>query len=332
MTVAECIQHLIGPSISQPVVPIASAFAPANIALVKYWGKRDVALNLPVTSSLSISLGEEGSATTVSVADGNADQVTLNSCKVNNSTEFAQRLVTYLDAFRPHKHFYFNIETTSTLPIAAGLASSASGYAALVLALNQFFGWQLDKRRLSILARLGSGSASRSLWPGFVYWQAGDRADGLDCHAAPIDVVWPDLRVGLIIVCDAQKPLSSRLAMQRSQQTSPFYAAWPEQVKTDTQSMQQAIEGQDFQRLGEVAEHNALAMHAILATARPPIVLSQPSTLAIMHQVWALRKEGVSVYFTQDAGPNIKLLFLKQNLRVVRRVFKDMRVVLPFSN
>ena len=164
-----------------------------------------------------------------------------------------------------------------------------------------------------MLARLGSGSAARSLWPGFVLWHRGERDDGMDSYADPLETVWPELRIGLLIEHSEAKAVSSRDAMNRTTQTSPFYKEWPTIVERDLQTMQAAIECKDFELLGETAERNALAMHATMMAAHPPVLYWQTSTVATIHQVWQLRDQGVPVYFTQDAGANLKLLYLEND-------------------
>ena len=189
--------------------PVA-VYAPANIALVKYWGKRDEALNLPVTGSLSISLGPLGSHVELARAAGAADAVWLNGKELPADSSFARRASAYLDLFRPAADFFFALQARNTVPTAAGFASSASGFAALAKAADALFGWGLAPRELSILARLGSGSAARSLADGFVEWHAGTTADGMDSYAERLDAEWPELRVGAVVLCAAEKPVGSR--------------------------------------------------------------------------------------------------------------------------
>ena len=165
----------------------AQTYAPANIALVKYWGKRDEALNLPVTGSLSISLGPLGSHVELARGAGAADAVWLNGKSLPVDSSFAQRASAYLDLFRPAPDFVFELKARNTVPTAAGFASSASGFAALAKAVDGLFGWGLGTRELSILARLGSGSAARSLEEGFVEWRAGTAADGMDSFAERLE-------------------------------------------------------------------------------------------------------------------------------------------------
>jgi len=206
----------------------ATAYAPTNIALCKYWGKRDLELNLPVTSSLSVALAGKGSKTTIEIHPPPTDLIILNNQQLSNQTSFVKRLQTYLDLFRPTQHTHFKITIDCNIPIAAGLASSACGFASMILALNNLFDWQLTTTELSLLARLGSGSACRSLWHGFVLWQRGELDNGMDSVAKPLDQQWPELRIGLLLVNQHKKSISSRDAMLQTVNTSPLYATWPE--------------------------------------------------------------------------------------------------------
>ncbi len=308
-----------------------TAFACSNIALVKYWGKRQKELNLPVTSSLSISLQDRGSQTSLRCQLGSDDLYVVNGYTLDVSSAFARRVKAFLDLFRPSHEHGFYLETDNSVPLAAGLASSASGYAALVLALNELFQWQLDKKSLSIIARMGSGSASRSLWHGFVEWHRGNDEYGLDSYAAPLSHVWPELRLGLLLLNTGVKAIPSRQAMSITQVTSPFYSSWPTLVEKDLTTLKQALDEKDFNLMASTAEANALAMHACMHAARPPINYWLPETLATMQQVWQLRDQGMHVYFTQDAGPNLKLLFLHSDEPILRQYFPEMQVVVPFA-
>lgn len=327
-----------------------SAFAPSNIALAKYWGKRDTELNLPNTSSLSISLGELGTETKLTCAhsvasdggsggsDGGSggsaggDRVFLNGTEVALSDPFAKRLINFLDLFRGKTagEHPLVIETTNTVPTSAGLASSASGFAALTKAIDAYFRLGLSRRVLSALARIGSGSASRSLYNGFVIWHRGRNSDGMDSFAEPISVTWPDLRVGLLVVSSEKKPIDSRTAMNRTVDTSQLYKNWPVQVERDLGTLREAILGNDFTTLARVAEHNAMSMHATMLSAWPPITYFEPETLQALKKVWQLRADGVEVYVTMDAGPNLKLLFESASQADVEKVFPNLQVVSPF--
>ncbi|MBV9576805.1 MAG: hypothetical protein JO149_09300, partial [Gammaproteobacteria bacterium] len=162
------------------------AFAPTNIALCKYWGKRDIELNLPVTPSLSVALPDKGAMTTLTVHDKPTDTLILNGKELAPQSEFVERVNNYLDLFRPEKDWHLQIDINMNIPVAAGLASSACGFASLISAMNDLFDWKLSARYLSILARLGSGSACRSLWNGFVEWHVGTQPDGMDSYGEPL--------------------------------------------------------------------------------------------------------------------------------------------------
>ena len=302
----------------------AEAFAPSNIALCKYWGKRDIELNLPVTSSLSISLGKLGSCCSLSFCD-KQDRVILNGEKLEYDSTFVVRLSQYLDLFRREKHRHYHVETTNTIPTAAGFASSASGFASIVLALNKLHGWNLTKQKLSILARLGSGSASRSLWQGFVEWHAGSDEQGMDSFAEPLEhSAWPELKIGLLVLEAGEKEIGSRAAMQRTVETSQLYKSWPDKVKQDMQKLKKSIIDKDFDQLGSTAESNALAMHATMMAAQPPVLYWLPQSVTTMKKVWQCRHEGLPLYFTMDAGPNIKLLFLEKDKDTILSKFPSL--------
>lgn len=308
--------------------------APVNIALSKYWGKRDTVLNLPTNSSVSISLPGLGTSTEISLLaeSNNFDQVSLNGKSLETSHPFAKRVSDFLNHFRATPETTFNVVTINSVPTAAGLASSASGYAALVLALDDLFAWQLTPKNLSLLARLGSGSASRSVFNGFSIWHQGYQQDGLDSFAEQIETQWPEFCVGLLEIDVKQKPVSSTQGMQNTVETCELYQAWPKQANADVQTVLQAIKDRDFSLLGKTAEHNALTMHATMIATWPPIVYWQPESVKAMHTVWQLREQGVDVYFTMDAGPNLKLLFLETQKPAIKQAFRDIKILEPFKD
>jgi diphosphomevalonate decarboxylase len=308
----------------------ACSFAPVNIALCKYWGKRDAELNLPNTSSLSVTLAPLGTNTTISLID-QADVVLLNCREQQASTPFSRKLVAFLDLFRTKENFYYLVDTENNIPTAAGLASSASGFAALVKALDQLHGWNLSTIELSILARLGSGSACRSIEEGFVEWQAGTRPDGMDSYGILLPERWPDLRLGVLTISTQEKAISSRQAMSITAATSTLYESWPRQVSKDMVSLKKAIAEQNFDLFGETAERNALAMHATMLSSWPPVFYWLSQTVEIAQKIWKLREEGLPLFFTMDAGPNIKLLFLQKNQQEIESQFKDVKVITPFN-
>lgn len=326
-------ESVINAYLPTTVTPVADSsdtqFAPSNIALCKYWGKRDVELNLPVNSSLSVSLAHLGSRTKVSVSD--SDQVWLNGAQVAAGDKFARKVIAFIDLFRRGTDHCVRVETENNIPTAAGLASSASGFAALMLAIDQFYGLNLEPSVLSAFARMGSGSASRSLYEGFVEWQMGIREDGMDSFALPLDVRWPQLRIGLLKVDTGEKAIDSRAGMNRTVDTAHLYQSWPLQAAADLERLHQAIADQSFTCLGETAEQNALSMHATMIASWPPLLYWQPDSVAAMQTVWQARAEGLELYFTMDAGPNLKLLFTADAETAVNQRFPGLEVIRPFG-
>jgi diphosphomevalonate decarboxylase len=301
----------------EPQKKMGEGRASTNIALIKYWGKKDERLRIPTNSSLSVALPDKSTLTKITLSDKNHNEVILNGKALDVASPFANRLSIYLDYFRSTSTMYFKINTEVNFPVAAGLASSASGFAALVLALNDFFAWQLTKKELSILARLGSGSACRSLWSGFVEWHAGSKDDGMDSYAEQLDITWPELCAG-VIVCEAKaKKINSTIAMQHTMSTSPFFNDWVSQSNKDLMQIKEAIQAKDFVLMGEIAEANAMMMHASCIAARPAILYWQPETLAIIHKIQALRQQGVPVYLTIDAGANLVLFFIQDEKQAI---------------
>lgn len=337
MDKAAVVQKMLKDYSKEPQNNQGTFFAPSNIALCKYWGKRNAELNLPVTASLSVSLGTFGAKTRVSLIKDNKksmDDVIVNGRKItiDSDTAFILNLTNYLNLFRPTPTTYFQVDTDVNLPIGAGLASSACGYAALIGAMDKLYGWQLPLDTLSLLARLGSGSASRSFWQGFVEWQVGTREDGIDSIGVSLPQVWSELRIGLLILNSEPKPISSRKAMEMTRLTSPFYGEWPKKHAHDFSRLKKAINRYDFVELGEVSESNALAMHAMMLTAYPPILYTEAKTITAMHEIWRARQAGLQLYFTQDAGPNLKLLFLEKDTDAIKKHFPELIIIAPFEN
>lgn len=327
----ELVRNILLNNKPKPQRKEASAFAPSNIALCKYWGKRDDLMNLPHQSSLSISLGNKGAHTKIAVSENAYDQITLNGSIVDGSTLFAKRLIHFLDLFRQEQNIYFNIETVINIPVAAGVASSACGFAALTKALNNLYQWNLSNEKLSILARLGSGSACRSLWHGFVMWQAGVLDNGMDSYGVPLPYQWPELRIGLFIISNKRKSLSSREAMQQSVQHPKIYKEWVIQAEKDFQSIYNAIKRHDFQRFAENVEANAQILHVLIQKTNPNAHYSLSETNKTIQKIKTLRKNGLPLYYTQDAGPNLKLIFLKENVDSVSQHFPNVFIIDPFA-
>lgn len=307
------------------------AYAPANIALAKYWGKRERELNLPNNSSLSISLGTLGTHTTITAIDDAHDILILNGEHIPPNSAFYQKAVTFINLFRRSQPQSLLIDSTNTIPTAAGLASSASGFAALSLALADFWQLELPAAVLSSFARIGSGSAARSLWHGFVKWQKGSAADGSDSIAYPLASDWQDLRIALLEINTAEKAVSSRDGMNHTVASSPLYPSWAATAEQDVASIEQSILEQDFHRLGQTAEANALAMHATMLAARPALLYLQAESFHRIAQIQTLRAQGLPLYFTADAGPNLKLLYQAAHENDILSAFPQAICINPFA-
>lgn len=282
----------------------ATARAFPNIALVKYWGKQDEDLILPVAGSLSLTLDAFPTTTTVSL-DGaaDADVFALNGSAA--SADATGRVTRFLDRVRElaGSETRASVVSTNEAPTGAGLASSASGFAALATAAASAYGLDLDQRDLSRLARRGSGSASRSLVPGLAVWHAGD-----DASSYAETVTGPDMRMVIVTVDTAQKAVSSRAAMRRSALTSPFFPAWISSTEESLAAMLEACAADDFTRVGRITESHALRMHAVIQACDPPIRYLAPASIAIFDAVAALRDMGLEAYSTADAGPNVAVI------------------------
>ena len=284
----------------------ATAIAHPNIALIKYWGKRDLALNLPAVSSLSLTLDGFHTRTTVTWG-APADAMELNGAPA--ADKVAAKALRFLDRLDPDRP-PCRIVSENSFPTGAGLASSASGFAALALAAQAARGAPIDSTELSILARQGSGSACRSLWGGFVVWRRGERPDGLDSHGVPVaDAAW-DLRMVVAVVATEGKAVGSTEGMERSRHTSPLYRTWVDQAEQDVQDGVSAVHDRDIARLGRAMEASTLKMHATMHTADPPLMYWRPESVACLQAVWALRASGTGAWATMDAGPQVKVLCL----------------------
>jgi diphosphomevalonate decarboxylase len=288
----------------------AIAVANTNIALVKYWGKRDAALNLPAVGSLSLTL--EGLTTRTEVRfDGAlaADTLTLDG-KIEAGKPL-ERISRFLDLVRAEAGLSARARVVSAndFPTAAGLASSASAFAALAVAATRAAGLPLDGRALSILARRGSGSAARSIFGGFVEMRKGERADGSDAFAVPLPGAEAmNVRMVIGVASEGPKETLSTDGMTHTAETSPFYADWVATSPGDLAEARRAIDAGDLEALGVVAERSALTMHASAMAARPAVIYFRGVTIEGQRAVAALRRAGVPAWFTCDAGPHPKVL------------------------
>jgi len=285
-----------------------TARANVNVALIKYWGKRDPALNLPATGSISLTIDGLRVETSCAFGAEPADQCVIDGDA--DAGDDAARVLHFVDLVRAEARIdaRARVRTTSSVPKGIGLASSAAAFASIAVAASRAAGLRLEPPALSALARRGSGSAARSIFGGFVEWHRGERADGRDSIAEPLlgPAEW-DLRLVVAVTSLERKAVSSRDGMQRAA-SSPLYPAWVETAERDLAEARRAIAARDLDAVGQVAEHSAFKMHAIGLAARPPLLYWRGTTLDCVHRVWALREEGTRGYVTIDAGPQVKVL------------------------
>jgi diphosphomevalonate decarboxylase len=284
----------------------ATAVAHPNIALVKYWGKADVARNQPAVGSISVTLDTLTTTTCVRFDETLAgDSFTLGGEPA--SAPRSERVHGCLELFR-HRRAGLPpaaVMSANSFPTAAGLASSASGFAALVTAVNGALDEPLDPDELADIARRCSGSAPRSLFGGFVELVPGTGTAATRSILAKD--AWP-LEVVIAVTSTAVKTVGSTEGMELTRTTSSFYRAWVEASAGDLTAARSAITSRDFEALAEVAEASCLKMHAVAMAARPGLVYWNGATVDCLHLVRALRKEGAAVFFTIDAGPQLKAI------------------------
>ena len=298
------------------------ARAYTNIALIKYWGKKNEELILPMNNSLSLTLDAFYTETEVIFSDSYmVDEFYLDGTLQDEKA--TKKVSQFLDLFRKEAGLSLKASVISQnfVPTAAGLASSASGLAALAGACNTALKLGLDDLSLSRFARRGSGSACRSIFGGFVEWEKGH--DDLSSYAKPVpsDSFEDDLAMVFVLINDQKKELSSRNGMRRTVETSSFYQGWLDSVEGDLYQLKQAIKTKDFQLLGETMERNGLKMHGTTLAAQPPFTYWSPDSLKAMDAVRQLRKQGIPCYFTMDAGPNVKVLVENSHLSEVQETF-----------
>jgi diphosphomevalonate decarboxylase len=303
---------------------IVRARACANIALAKYWGKSDVEHNLPAVPSVSLTLDGLVTRTEVALRDGLArDRVALDG-RLATEGERA-RVVRVLDRVRAlaGDGRYAEVLSQNHFPTAAGLASSASGFAALAGASLRAYGVDASAAEISSLARAASASAARSVYEGFVELPAGTPGQA-SLAARPLHPAahW-DVRLIVCVTADAPKKIGSTEGMERSRRTSPFYEAWVDAAPALAAEIVAGIARRDLDAVGLAMEQSTMAFHGCALASSPSVVYLAPATLAVLAEVRALRDAGVAAYATMDAGPNVKVLCLAEEEARVRRHLRD---------
>lgn len=285
----------------------ATAIAPANIAFIKYWGKADEAFRLPLNSSISMNLSETYTLTTVEFTTDLAhDEVRL--LDGDFSEKEIERIIKSLNFIRrkANANSFARVATKNTFPKGAGAAASASGFAALTVGAFAALGINLSEKELTIVARMGSGSACRSIPDGFVEWNMGESSDSSYAYSLYPHTYW-DLRDVLVIVDYKMKKVSTTEG-QTGVKTSPFWRDRVRGIPEKIEKTKVALKEKDFRGLGELIEEDCLDMHHVMQTQNPPLFYWNNATKTIMEAVVGWRKQGLPVYFTIDAGPNVHLI------------------------
>ncbi len=282
----------------------AIARAHANIALIKYWGKADVRRNLPAVPSLSLTLDGLLTQTEVELdASLVADQVYLDGQELSGLPY--QRVKQLLDNLRvlAEVHTPMRVTSHNHFPTAAGLASSASGFAALVVAAGHALDLGLSAEQQSAFARAASASAGRSIFGGWVELLAGADSARQVAPGSHLDV-----EMLVAVTRRGPKQVASTRGMQHTLETSPYYPAWVGAAPAVFDRGKGALLARDLGALGRAMEHSTLLMHASMLAADPAIIYFAPPTIAILERVRELRAAGTEAYFTMDAGPHVKVL------------------------
>ncbi|GAB1472194.1 diphosphomevalonate decarboxylase [Chloroflexota bacterium] len=299
----------------------AQAFS--NIAFIKYWGNRDNPLRLPVNGSISMNLDGLFTRTTVNFsASSPADKLILNSASINGKG--LDRVSNILNLVRKLAQINNKAEVTSenNFPSGAGIASSAAAFAALTVAASKAAGLDLSERELSVLARRGSGSASRSIPAGFVEWKMGAaESDSYAFSIAPVEH-W-NLTDCVAIVSAAHKKTGSTEGHAIAG-TSPLQAARVADAPRRLEICRNAILKKDFEAFANIIEHDSDMMHAVMMTSNPPLMYWQSATLEIFHQVRAWRAGGLPVGYTVDAGANVHVLCLGEYKDEVEKRLREL--------
>lgn len=283
------------------------AIAHPNFALIKYWGKSDASNNLPDMSSISITIDTLFSTAKVSYDSTLKKDLWILNDIEQESLGQIKPTMNYLKSFKPAKDFCV-IESTNNFPTAAGLASSASGVASIVVAINELFNLNLSEKELINAAILGSGSAPRSLYSGFVYLNK----KNYSCETILDSNQWP-LKIIICQTSSDRKLVSSRDGMRISKSTSSYYKDWVNDQDNDIKKALKAIKMKDFDLLGEVSEDNCKKMHKVMETSSPPLIYRNATSHLCIQKIEEMKVNGIGIFHTIDAGPQVKIICKAQH-------------------
>ncbi len=286
----------------------STAIAHSNTALIKYWGKRDEKLIIPMNNSISFTTDALTTTTTVDFSEEfTEDSFLLNGLEQTGKP--LKRVVEHLNLIREisKTKVKAKVHSQNNFPTAAGLASSASGFAALTSAAINAVDLKLDNKELSMISRRGSGSSCRSFFGGYVEWIAMDEMN--ESYAVQLaDENWFDIRDIVVVLKAPERKMNTREAMKLSIKTSPFFKSRLETIDTSLAQIRLAIKEKDFISLGSTAEMDCLSMHSVAITSNPSQIFWTPDTVKVMHFVENLREEKIDAYYTIDTGANLHIL------------------------
>ena len=294
-----------------------TAKAPANIAFIKYWGKKNPKLRLPLSNSVSMNLSNVFTTTTVEFSPQlKKDQIIMD--KEHLSIDEAERIIKHLDLIREKAKIPFKakVKTKNNFPKGTGTSSSASGFAALTLAGCKAAGLNLNEKELSIIARLGSGSACRSIPDGFVEWQKGNSSKTSFAKTIYLTKYW-QLADIVVIVSQEKKKISSSQGHAKAE-SSPFLNQRIENLPKKIKRLKLALKAKNFSTLGQIIEEEAINMHAVMMTSSPAIFYWLPKTLEIILAIKEWRDQGLESYFTIDAGPIVHIICEKKDVLKIK--------------
>ena len=308
----------------------------ANIAIVKYWGKKDAKKMIPATSSISLTLNDMFTETEMEFISDEDITISVEKemkngdykDKFSNMTDLfylngelqdsvhTEKISKVVDLFRENRSQKVKISTTNNMPTAAGLSSSSSGLSAVIKACNELFGKNYTQSELAQISKFGSGSSSRSFFGPIAAW---------DKDTGEIYEVRTDLKLAMIVLVlnENKKEISSRNGMELCAKTSTYFDEWVKQSEIDFVNMKKYLAENDFEKVGILTEENALRMHKTTETANPPFTYFNEKTYEAMDFVKNLRNNGEKCYFTMDAGPNVKVLCLEEHLEKLAGIFEE---------
>ena len=292
----------------------------ANIAIIKYWGKKDPIKMIPATSSISLTLENLFTETEISFITreeaiektGQASDLLYINGELQNEEQI-KKIAKVVNLFRDDRSQLVKIDTTNNMPTEAGLSSSSSGLSAAIKACNRLFDKNLSRRELAQISKFASGSSSRSFFGPVGMW---------DKDTGEVSEVKTDLKLAMIVLVlnEEKKIISSRKGMALCMETSTSFDEWIRQSEIDFENMKRYLSEGDFSKVGELTEENALRMHETTKNANPPFTYLTEKSFDAMEYMRELRKQGERCYFTMDAGPNVKVLCLEEDFERLKDI------------